>query len=181
MLDSHTRGRPLGGRSFLGRSEKEPSVHHSARYGLGPRRFNAHADVERHDAVGGDDKGVDIEFLDFRTAGGEGREPQERVAKGALISWRATPISAQETGHPQTVDHRLCVEVGDRKEPELAVANDLRELAPRRTGEHGAERFVVNDPHQHFNPAAHHRLHDRAGHQVGKPEAEVAPCGADGR
>ncbi len=78
-------------------------------------------------------------------------------------------VALQQPESPDLANHLVRVAVGERRDPEGHVAQDLDVDAPQAEGHQGTEHRVVLDADHHLGGAGEHGLDEDALHRVGAP------------
>ena len=146
--------------------------------------------------VGGDDQGIDVDAEDVGSRGDQCRQSEQHCLQLLAIDWQLATKRAEQLLRRQSIDHLGCVEIADRRRPELHVGERLGDDAADTEHDVGAELRIAYHPGDQLAIARDHRgdqqrhlsisrrrlgqeINRRGLHggAVGKPQAHQASLG----
>ena len=104
--------------------------------------------------------GVEVELRELGEVVGELREPVQDVGERGRVGRRSASEAGDEPAGLAALDELVRVDVGQRREPEVGVADQLGEHAARAEGDERPEHGILGDAGEQLDAALDHRLHD---------------------
>ena len=148
---------------------------------------HTNAGVDHDATVGVGDHGVQVELCDRRQVLSEPCEPVDDLDERLHIGRRRTPEAAHEPPRLSAEDELLGVVVGQRRDPEPGLSDQLGEDAAGPERDERTEDRVLNDAGEELGASLDHRLDedrradagDRRANRVlvGEVEGEPADLG----
>src|SRR6266545_4474886 len=105
----------------------------------------AHAGIDDHAAVGSRDKRIDVELGDCRQLDGETREAVEDGCERVGVERRLAPEAVDEPARLSAHNELLGVDVGQRRDAERGLPDQLGKHAARAEADEGPEDRILDD------------------------------------
>ena len=116
--------------------------------------------VDDDGAVGQADHRVEVELGELGEVVGELREPVQHVGERGGVGGRGAAEPGDEPPGLARGDELVGVDVGQRRQPEVGVADQLGEHAAGAEGDERAEDGILGDAREELDAALDHRLDD---------------------
>ena len=104
--------------------------------------------------------GIEVELGELGEVVGELREPEEDVREGGRVGGGSAAEARDEPARLPRTDELVGVDVRQGREPEVRVADQLREHPAGAEGDERAEDGILRHSRQELDATRDHRLHD---------------------
>ena len=113
-----------------------------------------HPGVDHHRAVRAGDHRVAVQLQHLRMRLHQGADPEQHVLHRRGVGLWRTPEAVQQREVGQRAQHLGRVQAGQRRQPDRDVAEQLDHGPAGPARDHRPERWILDHPHQEFDPGA---------------------------